>query len=85
MLLVSIQNEVKITISSLQFLKVTLLHAKRKYEKHSDHLCCHGCTVTRQNHLQSKFDKKTVGEYFLFSLHGINVLLRFRFLQAWWM
>ena len=32
---------------------------------HSDHSCCHGCTVTRQNHLQSKFDKKTVGEYFL--------------------
>lgn len=52
---------------------------------HSDHSCCHGCTVTRQNHLQSKFGKKTVGEYFLFSLHGINVVLRFRFLQAWWM
>lgn len=49
---------------------------------HSDHSCCHGCTVTRQSHLQSKFDKKTVGEYFLFSLHGINVLLRFRFFTS---
>ena len=34
-ILVSVQNEVKITIISLQFLKVTLLHAKGKCEKQS--------------------------------------------------
>ena len=34
-ILVSVQNEVKITISSLQFLKVTLLYAKGKCEKQS--------------------------------------------------
>lgn len=32
--------------------------------------------------VQCEFDKTTVGEYFLFSLHSINILLRFLFFTS---